>query len=245
MTACESSDQIRGFIVPFRLIIGRVSEASFVEACADVCGSPAGFSSCATLLLLQLLALNWRTSVALPLPGSADKSAQCASLFKNLLLNIKDLLKSEFMCYRLMKSMEVTVRSPETVQACAPTSPQNSGCAILVNSSFSESECVTNIMKDLAYYDAALESYLESPLHMPEKEVPLLRPTLGIIQNLRKNCSSVANEGQYSFEDAANLWKNNSYANRQKMCKMMRGFHVRAITINRAMGYISSGEHRK
>ncbi|KAM4590304.1 interleukin-12 subunit alpha [Fundulus diaphanus] len=192
------------------------------------------FSSCATLLLLQLLALNWRTSVALPLPGSADKSAQCASLFKSLLLNVKELLKSK--CKLLQNNSKYLM--------CV-LSPQNSGCAILVNSSFSESECVMNIMKDLAYYDAAIESYLESPLHMPEKEVPLLSPTLGIIQNLRKNCSSVANEGQYSSEDAANLWKNNSFVNRQKMCKMMRGFHVRAITINRAVGYISSGEHRK
>uniref|UniRef100_A0A3Q2QTV6 Interleukin-12 subunit alpha n=1 Tax=Fundulus heteroclitus TaxID=8078 RepID=A0A3Q2QTV6_FUNHE len=191
--------------------------------------------NCATLLLLQLLALNWRTSVALPLPGSADKSAQCASLFKNLLLNIKDLLKSV-----------MTVRSPETVQACAPTSPQVSHVFCLWFLPW-QSECVMNIMKDLAYYDAALESYLESPLHMPEKEVPLLRPTLGIIQNLRKVRKNFLLLSLFPIytTDAANLWKNNSYANRQKMCKMMRGFHVRAITINRAMGYISSGEHRK
>lgn len=47
------------------------------------------------------------------------------------------------------------------------------------------------------------------------------------------------------FKDTANLWRNNSYMNRQKMCKIMRGFHARAITINRAIGYISSGDHKK
>lgn len=48
------------------------------------------------------------------------------------------------------------------------------------------------------------------------------------------------------FQDSvANLWGSNSFNNRQKMCKMMRGFYTRTITINRALGYIASGEHRK
>ncbi|KAM4742067.1 interleukin-12 subunit alpha [Anableps anableps] len=158
------------------------------------------FSSCATLLLL-LLALNWRTSTGLPVPLSADNTAHCPTLFKSLLLNVTDLLKS------------------------------NSSCMMLINSSFSENECVMNIMRDLAYYDTAIETYLKSPLHRPEKEIPLLRLTLGIIKDLRMG--------------GVSLWNNSSYINRQKMCKMMRGFHVRAITINRAMGYISSGDHRK
>ncbi|XP_038162245.1 interleukin-12 subunit alpha [Cyprinodon tularosa] len=206
-------------------------------------------TSCAPLLLLrlQLLAFNCGSSTALPLPLQLgkEKNAQCAQLFKSLLLNVTELLKSEDLCYGLMKSTEVTLRSAETVQACVPSDAQNSGCVMLINSSFNESKCLMSIMKDLAYYDAAIETYLESPLYRPEKEVPLLSPTLSIIQNLRKNCSTIVEEGQDSSKEAANLWKNDSYVNRQKMCKMMRGFHVRAITINRAMGYISSGEHRK
>lgn len=47
------------------------------------------------------------------------------------------------------------------------------------------------------------------------------------------------------LQDVAQMWGSDTYTNRQEMCKMMRGFYVRAITINRAMGYISSGEHRK
>uniref|UniRef100_A0A3Q2CFF0 Interleukin-12 subunit alpha n=1 Tax=Cyprinodon variegatus TaxID=28743 RepID=A0A3Q2CFF0_CYPVA len=190
------------------------------------------------LLLLQLLAFNCGSSTALPLPlplGN-EKNAQCAQLFKSLLLNVTELLKSEDLCYGLMKSTEVTLRSAETVQACVPSDAQ-------VKRNLNK--CLMSIMKDLAYYDAAIETYLESPLYRPEKEVPLLSPTLSIIQNLRKNCSTIVEEGQDSSKEAANLWKNDSYVNRQKMCKMMRGFHVRAITINRAMGYISSGEHRK
>uniref|UniRef100_A0A3Q2CFD2 Interleukin-12 subunit alpha n=1 Tax=Cyprinodon variegatus TaxID=28743 RepID=A0A3Q2CFD2_CYPVA len=181
------------------------------------------------LLLLQLLAFNCGSSTALPLPlplGN-EKNAQCAQLFKSLLLNVTELLKS-------VKIQTLPQKQNPNVKNLYFPTLQNSGCVMLINSSFNESKCLMSIMKDLAYYDAAIETYLESPLYRPEKEVPLLSPTLSIIQNLRK-----------VRIEAANLWKNDSYVNRQKMCKMMRGFHVRAITINRAMGYISSGEHRK
>lgn len=60
--------------------------------------SLAGLTSCAPLLLLrlQLLAFNCGSSTALPLPlplGN-EKNAQCAQLFKSLLLNVTELLKS-------------------------------------------------------------------------------------------------------------------------------------------------------
>lgn len=46
-------------------------------------------------------------------------------------------------------------------------------------------------------------------------------------------------------DDTLKRWGDNTFGKRQEMCKIMRGFHARAITINRAMGYIASGEHRK
>uniref|UniRef100_A0A3B5LZT1 Interleukin-12 subunit alpha n=1 Tax=Xiphophorus couchianus TaxID=32473 RepID=A0A3B5LZT1_9TELE len=186
------------------------------------------FSSCAALPLMLML-LNWRTSTGLPLPPSANNSAQCASLFRDLLLSVTEVLKN--LCSSLIKSNEMPMRSSETVRACSPASTQN--------------ECVMNIMRDLAFYHTAIETYLKSPLHRPETEIPLLSPTLGILRDLRKNCSSMETGERNSSEDAPDRWGNASYVNRQKMCKMMRGFHVRAVTINRAVGYISSGDHRK
>ncbi|XP_065816492.1 interleukin-12 subunit alpha isoform X2 [Labrus bergylta] len=140
----------------------------------------------------------------------------------------------------------MVVRSKtDTVLACAPNLSQNQGCMMQRNSTFSESECLSNIMKDLAHYAAAIKSYLSSPLRSPEEEVALLSPTLGIIQSLRKNCSLMPDEEDSSEEDVAQLWGENTFSNRQEMCKMMRGFYVRTITINRALGYIASGDHRK
>ncbi|KAF7218510.1 putative LOC107380562-like protein [Nothobranchius furzeri] len=261
------------------------------------------FASC-----VLMLTLNWRTSTGLPLPSpSTNEDVFCTSLFKTLLTSITDLLKTqEELCHSLITSNEVTVPSVKTVQSCTPTMTRNSSCMMPSDLSFSErnfhlsflppvaqSDCRRNIMKDLAYYGAAIHSYLQSPLHMPEKEAPPLNSILRVIQTLRTSCSSTANRGTDSSEvffsapllvlvpllhlflwsltlklicfegsfgvkptthsvtgcafqvEASGLWQGDSFTNRQKMCKMMRGFHVRTITINRAMGYISSGDHRK
>lgn len=204
-----------------------------------------------------------------------------------------------------------------------------------MSSSFSsQSECRRSITKDLAFYDAAIRSYLQSQLHRPDQEEILLGPVLRIIHDLREVgslsysendrrnverisweitflsslsicflvCAGLCSNSQrrershggtlfcsclvpylhllaatemntskqlfvlfvltleevscetdesffcvlFVFQgEAADMWRNDSFTNRQKMCKMMRGFYVRAITINRAMGYISSGDHRK
>ncbi|XP_069003429.1 interleukin-12 subunit alpha [Embiotoca jacksoni] len=193
-----------------------------------------------------LLTLSWRTSTAVPLPTPiTDNNAHCSSLFKSLLLNIPELLDS-VLCYGIT-SDKVELRSEtETVQACAPTLTRNTSCMVQRNSSFNESECQRNIMKDLAHYDAVIQSYLNSTLRSPEIEGALLGTTLGMIQSLRKNCSLNPNgENDSSEEDAAQMWGDNTFNNRHKMCKILRGFHIRTITINRVIGYISSGDHRK
>ncbi|XP_054461623.1 interleukin-12 subunit alpha [Anoplopoma fimbria] len=197
-----------------------------------------GFASCVLLLTL-------RTSTAHPVP-SAEKCGDCPLLFRNLLLNTKELLSSDVLCFGIASDRMVVRSQDDTVLACVPTLTQNSSCMMQRNSSFSESECLRNIRKDLAYYAAAIQSYLKFPLRSRVEEVALLSPTLGMIQSLRESCSLMVNGEDFSSEEnAAQVWGDDTYSNRQEMCKMMRGFHVRTITISRAMGYISSGDHRK
>lgn len=43
-------------------------------------------------------------------------------------------------------------------------------------------------MKDLVYYAATFESYMDLPLRSHEQEVALLSPTLGIIRSLMEVC---------------------------------------------------------
>ncbi|KAK9520958.1 hypothetical protein VZT92_020812 [Zoarces viviparus] len=202
-----------------------------------------GFHFCFASCVL-LLTLSCRTSTGLPVrTRSTEKCGDCPLLFKNLLVKATELLSSEILWYGI-KADRMMVSQAETVLACAPTLTQNSSCLTQRNSSFSESECLRNIRKDLAYYAAALQSYIVSPLRTPEEEVAL-SPTLEIIQSLQSCCLMLNGENDSSEEVAAQMWGDDTYSNRQKMCKMMRGFHARTITINRAMGYIASGDHRK
>uniref|UniRef100_A0A3Q1GR84 Interleukin-12 subunit alpha-like n=1 Tax=Acanthochromis polyacanthus TaxID=80966 RepID=A0A3Q1GR84_9TELE len=189
------------------------------------------FASCALLLIL-------RTSTGLPVPNlSPENHAQCPELFKNLLLNIKEVLKSDDLCSSIMSDTVAINSKAETVLACAPT---------LEQVDLSKQVPFGNITKDLAHYDALIQSYLNSSLKSPEKEAKLLNPTLGIVKSLRENCSLKADEDDDSTEeDVAQTWDAGSFNNRQEMCKMMRGFYVRTITINRAMGYISAGDYKK
>ncbi|XP_070685481.1 interleukin-12 subunit alpha [Pempheris klunzingeri] len=206
------------------------------------------FSSC---VLLLLLTFSCRTSTGLPVPErtlDAENCARCSLLFKSLLLNITELLKNvsrDVLCFGITSDTMVVRSQTDTVLACSPNLTQNSGCMMLRNSSFNESECLKNIMKDLAHYAAAIQSYLNSPLRSPVEEVALLSPTLGIIKSLRKNCSLMPNgEKDSSEDDTAQMWGTDTFSNRQEMCKIMKGFEIRTITINRAMGYIASGDYR-
>ncbi|KAK2912436.1 interleukin-12 subunit alpha [Channa argus] len=194
---------------------------------------------------LMLLALSWRASTGAPVSPSPspESCTQSSHRYKDLLLKITELLNnSTELCYGIA-SEAVAIRNQDTLLACAPT--QTSGCVNQRQSSFSESECLMNIMKDLAYYEATITSYLESPLRDQVREVTLLMPTQETIKSLRTNCSLNGENGENSKEKSAQQWGKNSFTNRQEMCKIMKGFYTRTITINRAMGYISSGDHRK
>lgn len=83
-----------------------------------------------------------------------------------------------------------------------------------------QNECVMNIMRDLAYYHTAIETYLKSPLHRPETEIPLLSPTLGILRDLRKVSESCWTRG-----DATNMWCwRNRWGNLENGSCMIKSF---------------------
>ncbi|XP_039454227.1 interleukin-12 subunit alpha isoform X2 [Oreochromis aureus] len=195
-----------------------------------------------------LLSLSWRTSEALPVPApSPGTGGQCADFYKMLLLNISNALDSIYLTDGI-QSEKIEMRSTgDTVLACAPTLTQNLGCVTQRNSSFSESECLKNIKMDLLYYHEEIASYLGGPLKNGPEEIRLLSPIVEITKNLTENCFpqlDVENLPSKASKDDKK-WGNDSYSNRLEMNKMMKGFHIRAITINRAIGYISSGDHRK
>uniref|UniRef100_A0A8C6SBL3 Interleukin-12 subunit alpha n=1 Tax=Neogobius melanostomus TaxID=47308 RepID=A0A8C6SBL3_9GOBI len=114
-----------------------------------------------------------------------------------------------------------TTSPSETVLACTPA--------------LNKSECLENIYKDLVYYEGIISTYIELDLLNRDKVVPPLEQTLHILRDLKVCIKCVVGE----------QWETNSYSNRQKMFKMMKAFHIRTITFNRAVGYIASGEHER
>ncbi|KAM8904400.1 interleukin-12 subunit alpha [Spinachia spinachia] len=215
---------------------------------ACCCLLPSRRADAASCVLL-LLTLSWGASSGLPVSAPSAprglQGADCSSLLRDLLHSIPKLLSSEVLFYGISSDAMLVRGQDETMLACAPTLTLGSSCTMQRNSSFSESECLRNIRKDLAFYAAVLKSYLKLQLRKQEEEVSLLSPTLEIIQCLWKTCPLMHNGENDFSEDAAQMWERDPFSDRLQMRKIMRGFYVRAITINRAMGYIASGDHRK
>uniref|UniRef100_A0A667YE77 Interleukin 12A n=1 Tax=Myripristis murdjan TaxID=586833 RepID=A0A667YE77_9TELE len=177
-----------------------------------------------------MLAVCWRTSTGSPVPTatslSADKCGECSELSKALLRKITELLNNDLFTGVRRNAHPVVDRKGETALVCAPSLAQVS------NMIYSRNTCLENIMKDLTHYAAVLKSYKQIS---PKTEAALLDPTLKIIQSLLEVCLC---------ENIAQMWEGNRFDQRWKMYRVMKGFHIRTITINRAMGYISSGDHR-
>uniref|UniRef100_A0A3Q4G5K1 Interleukin-12 subunit alpha n=1 Tax=Neolamprologus brichardi TaxID=32507 RepID=A0A3Q4G5K1_NEOBR len=191
-----------------------------------------------------LLSLSWRTSEALPVPApSPGTGGQCADFYKMLLLNISKALDSTYLSDGIQSEKIEMRNTGETVLACAPTLTQVS-LFPKQHSLWGQLECLKNIKKDLLYYHEAIASYLTGPLKNGPEEIRLLSPIVEITKNLTENCFPQLDVENLPSKDAK-VWGNESYNNRLEMNKMMKGFHIRAITINRAIGYISSGDHRK
>ncbi|KAK7882662.1 hypothetical protein WMY93_028836 [Mugilogobius chulae] len=167
---------------------------------------------------------------------------ECSWLFRTLLLNVSGLLKNDVLWSGILSDKVLPVNSSDTVLACAPALNKTL-CGIQRKGPFSENECFKNIAKDLVDYEAIISSYIKlQNLRSPAEEVPPLNRTLQIIHNLLKSCNFTWTE-KASVEENA-MWGKSSFDNRQKMLMIMRAFHIRTITFNRAVGYIASGEHK-
>ncbi|CAM4558367.1 unnamed protein product [Leuciscus chuanchicus] len=86
----------------------------------------------------------------------------------------------------------------------------------------SQTECLRNIAGDLHYYKILLNDY-------KPRDSDDLRPVTTATSELMQWL----------------VWSGSSFDDRVSLCKTLKGFHVRAITMNRALAYISSGDHRK
>ncbi|XP_029970873.1 interleukin-12 subunit alpha-like [Salarias fasciatus] len=172
------------------------------------------------LLLLLLPPLALAHPLGQPATIKEPATDSCLLYAQNLLHNITAALAQKdlfngFSCSG--KNMELNDET-RTAAVCAP---KGSTCSGRTDSKFDQDSCVTEIGKDLTHYYRFFTAQPNN-IFLSEKVLPGL------------------GELMTAAADAAS-----SYDKRLKLCKVLRGFQVRLITINRALGYMKSGEHMK
>ncbi|XP_051719746.1 interleukin-12 subunit alpha [Ctenopharyngodon idella] len=178
-----------------------------------------------------------------PVPQNT-RQGSCTSAARSLLSNLSHIMEKEgkmkhqdlfagFNCTDLEARM---IPYTHTASVCQPIATDNTSCSNSRSSSFSETECLRNISGDLHYYDLLLNSYQPSVSDLG----PVMTATKDLMLCLKANGDAA--EGEFPQWV---VWSGSSFDDRLSLCKTLKGFHVRAITMNRALAYIASGDHRK
>ncbi|KAG9278525.1 interleukin-12 subunit alpha, partial [Astyanax mexicanus] len=173
---------------------------------------------CVTTLLERALGTPLRTTAR---PETDAQS--CTTHAKALLVRLKSVLEAKrsvmFNGFNCTELSVIVVPHSQTPSICQP-----SQFYIDLALVYWQNECLKNITGDLQYYRSMLNTYVKSLDQTKSQTITDLTSITDSIQTLQKNWKP---KGQ-AFED------------RMDLCKQLKGFHIRAITINRALGYISA-----
>ncbi|XP_036940289.1 uncharacterized protein LOC119011350 [Acanthopagrus latus] len=187
------------------------------------------------LLLLVLFCPLWQVSQSLPVLSNGPMTDSCVSSARTLLLNITDTLAQN----NLFSGIDCTKQSVElnmetnTASVCAP---KESTCSGTLTSEFNQDSCLTNIGEDLRHYYKFLAA-------QPDPQRVLAQSVLLSLKELM-NCFAWSLPTDVA-SDLAAAGRPSSFEERLTLCKVLKGFQVRTITINRAIAYMHSGEHTK
>nr|XP_055051744.1 interleukin-12 subunit alpha isoform X2 [Misgurnus anguillicaudatus] len=184
-----------------------------------------------------------------PVPSNIHKCTDCSKLARSLLTNLSHVMdkgqKKHDNLFAGFNCTELAIQMNEFTQTgvvCQPNTSPNVSCVNQRNSTFSETECLRNIRDDLCYYNDLLNSYMKN-VKQAEKDLnPVVNTSKDLVTCLQQSCHHVSAERSLHNETG---WGVSSFGDRVSLCKKLKGFHVRAITINRALSYIASGDHRK
>ncbi|XP_051990877.1 uncharacterized protein zmp:0000001127 [Xyrauchen texanus] len=173
----------------------------------------------------------WQRGIAGPVKARDSPlrlTGTCNVLARSLLWNVSEALAmdhlfSGFTCSK--QNAEVHLRA-QTVSACIQ---QNSDCAHTTALNIDENECLLRILEDLRYYQETFTAYSN-----PE----LTKTVVRSIDDLMQDCFSVSKVDNSPLKVSMDHQK--SFQERLQLCKVLKGFHLRAITINRVFNYILS-----
>uniref|UniRef100_A0A3B5KR56 Interleukin-12 subunit alpha n=1 Tax=Xiphophorus couchianus TaxID=32473 RepID=A0A3B5KR56_9TELE len=188
------------------------------------------------LLLLALSCPAWVVSRSLPPMPNGQMTGSCVFYARTLLENITNLLTRMFSgmnCTRHNMELNLKTRTPTVC------SPQGSVCSGETTSAFDRETCMSDIGKDLSHYYKVLSALPDSDGTLGSSVLLPLKELMEVCQSL----SPVLNDAFVFLQASVGHSSANGFNQRQRLCKIMKGFQVRTITINRAIGYMSLGEH--
>ncbi|XP_041659507.1 interleukin-12 subunit alpha [Cheilinus undulatus] len=186
------------------------------------------------LLLLVFTSPLWYVSQSVPVMSQRPMTDSCISYAQTLLQDITETLTQK----NVSAGIDCTKQSVEmntetnTASVCIP---KEAKCSGPMKSEFDQDLCLTNIMDDLRHYYRIL-SVQPHPNNLISKKI------LHSLRNLMENCFKMSFQVDLALEEAAADHQSN-FDDRLTLCKVLKGFHVRTITINRVISYINSEEH--
>uniref|UniRef100_A0A3P9HZL9 Interleukin 12A n=1 Tax=Oryzias latipes TaxID=8090 RepID=A0A3P9HZL9_ORYLA len=186
------------------------------------------YSAPALLLLMMLSLPMWQISESLPVMSTTPMTDSCVNYTRMLLEKITQALNQTELFTGINcteQNMELNTNT-NTPFVCAPKFCRCSGFYCL---SIKES-CLSNIWRDLSHYYKFFTAQPDLLQHVPTFNHSL--------RELMENC----------FEESLPTNEVRDFSHwdeRLNLCKTLRGFQVRTITVSRAISYMSSGEHTK
>ncbi|XP_034744325.1 interleukin-12 subunit alpha-like [Etheostoma cragini] len=180
------------------------------------------------LLLLVLTCAQVSRSV--PVMSKGQLTDSCVTHAQMLLENVTHALTQKTLFSAIdcpEQSVELHMET-NTPFVCAP---KGSTCSGIATSEFDQDACLTNIGEDLHHYYTFLAAQPD-----PDR---LLAPTVLSLRELMENCFTWSLPTD--LEAAAD--RLSTYDERLRLCKVLKGFQLRSITINRGIAYMASGDH--
>ncbi|XP_054452701.1 interleukin-12 subunit alpha-like [Anoplopoma fimbria] len=165
---------------------------------------------------------------------SVPVTETCVLNVQTLLHNITDILTQN----KLFSGINCSKQSVElNMETNTPSvcSPKESTCSGIIKSEFDQESCLTSIGEDLNYYYKFLAA-------QPDPERLLAQTDLFRLRDIMENCFTMSLPTDLASKEAA-AERPSTYDERLTLCKVLKGFQIRTITINRAIAYMNSGEH--
>uniref|UniRef100_A0A3Q1BJS4 Interleukin-12 subunit alpha n=1 Tax=Amphiprion ocellaris TaxID=80972 RepID=A0A3Q1BJS4_AMPOC len=179
--------------------------------------------SAPALLLVVLTCSVWELSQSLPVKGKEPMTDSCVLYAQTLLRSITEVLHNSTDAQRnlfsgidcMTQNMELNMET-NTPSVCFPKVSDS---------------CMTDMKKDLNHYYKFLAAHSDPDSLLGQTVLPSLRELMEVSHNTQLPPAAAG--------------RASTYDQRLNLCKVLKGFQVRTVTINRVIGYMNSGEHTK